>query len=210
MKSRVDFRFIFITDRKLNNSKSLSLIVKSAAKAGVKAVMLREKDLNSKELIALAQSLMKITRPYTTTLLINERLDIALLSNADGLHLPESVLPISSFRRKELNFIIGKSVHSKANAIKAEREGADYVLFGPIFRTPSKIRYGKPQGLNKLKEVCKSVNIPVFAVGGITPQRAGNCLENGAHGVAVIRSIIQSQNIRRTVSEFSKVFGGKL
>jgi len=207
MKTRVDFRLIFITDRKLNNSKNILQIVRSAAKAGVKAIMLREKDLNSKELLNLARSLKKITQQYNSNLIISERLDIALLAKADGLNLPDSDLPVKLFRSFNQNIIIGKSVHSKANSMKAEKESADYILFGPIFSTPAKVKYGKPQGLNRLNEVRKLVKIPVFAVGGITPERAGNCIDAGAHGVAVIRAIMQSDNIRRTVNEFNKVIG---
>lgn len=166
-------------------------------------MQLREKDLSSSEILSLAKKITSAGIP----LLVNERFDIALLSGAAGIHSTTGGLSgnlISEFAPK---LIKGKSVHSFDEAIKAEIDGFDYILFGPVYRTPAKIKYGSPQGIKKLEEVCKKINIPVFAVGGIDPRRAGDCIKAGAYGVAVIRELMQTVNIKKTVNEFREVLG---
>ncbi|HEY3250837.1 MAG TPA: thiamine phosphate synthase [Ignavibacteria bacterium] len=204
MKSKIDFRLIFITNSKLNPD--LYRVVKKACGAGVKAVQIREKELSAKELLKLAKRLRILAKKTNTELFINDRYDIALLSNADGLHLPENgILPSHINRNKRI--IMGRSVHSLMAAREAEKNGFDYILFGPVFRTPAKIKFGSPQGLSKLEKVCNSVNIPVFAVGGINPQRAKKCVESGAHGIAVIRELMLSPNISKTLRDFKEAIG---
>jgi len=105
------------------------------------------------------------------------------------------------------NTLVGVSTHSVVRAVHAETEGADFITFGPVFETASKLHYGEPQGLEKLNEVSSSVNIPVFAIGGVTPERAKACMAQGAWGVAVVSSILASTDIGRTVSEFERALG---
>ena len=204
MKRKVDFRLILITDRKLNNN--LPLCISKACTAGVKAVMVREKDLPANELLSLSKNLKTITGKTKTKLIINDRYDIALLSGADGVHSPENGITPKQISQPD-KFLIGRSVHSTASAKEAEKLGFDYLLFGPVYRTPAKIKYGSPMGLKKLKEVCGSVNIPVFAVGGINLKRAKKCMLTGAFGIAVIREIMLSGNIKHTVKEFKDEMG---
>ena len=205
-KSVVNFRLIVITDRKLSG-KNPAEIINSACKAGVKAVQLREKDLPGSELLSLARKLKIITSETGATLFVNDRLDIALLSEADGLHSGNGGFNQGTVKKFSENLITGKSVHSKKEALNAERDGFDYIMFGPVFRTPAKVKYGSPQGLKILAEISSSVKIPVFAVGGITPERAEKCLAAGAYGVAVIRQVMLAGNIRQTVSYFKKAMG---
>jgi thiamine-phosphate pyrophosphorylase len=195
---------LVITDRK-STRKDLSKIINDCFKAGVKAIQLREKDLPSNRLLALANKLKKTTK---SKLIINDRLDIALLSSSDGVHSPEKGIDAKYIKKYAKNLLAGRSVHSKEQAIRAERGGFDYLLFGPVFRTPTKIKYGAPQGLKKLKQICSAVNIPVFAVGGITPRRVKKCLTAGAYGVASISAVMKSANIRKTISEFKGVLEG--
>ncbi len=202
---------MLITDRKLCIGKSLINVIKKSARSGVKAVQLREKDLTSKELLALARKIKKIRG---IKLIINNRLDIALLSGAYGVHSPEKGIHAKHAKKlvptkvgNYYNLIVGKSIHSLNQAIRVEKDGYDYLIFGPVFKTPSKIKYGPLQGLEKLKNVCQSVSIPVYAVGGINPQRAKKCIQAGAYGVAVIRAILKSKNIAGTIKEFKTAIG---
>lgn len=192
-----------ITDKKLAGKDFLKIIKKSS-ECGVKAIQLREKKLPAAKVVTLANSIKKIIQPQTK-LIINERLDIASLAKANGIHSP-----VNGLSRKYIpsELIAGKSVHSKLEAVKAEKEGYDYILFGPIFRTPAKVIYGSPQGLNRLSDICNSVNIPVFAVGGITPKRVKKCLKAGAHGVAVIRAVMKSADVKKSINEFKAELGG--
>jgi thiamine-phosphate pyrophosphorylase len=208
MRNKVDFRLILITDRKVCRNKSLEKAVIEACSAGIKAVQLREKDLTASELMKLAKSMRNITRKHRVKLIINDRVDIALLSNADGVHSPENGIQPSLVKKFNKNFIVGKSTHSMKSVIESGRNGYDYVLFGPVFRTKSKVKFGKPKGISELRKVCKSVNVPVFAIGGITPARAKRCVEAGAYGAAVISSVLKSDNIKKVVREFKETLSG--
>ncbi len=205
-KSKPAFKLLFIADRK--KCKDLKQVVLSACEAGVKAVQLREKDLPAVELLSLSKELRKITKSNSAKLLINDRLDICLLSKADGIHSPEKGLTPKQIKKYKLKLIAGKSVHSVKGAIDAEKNGYDYIIAGPVFRTLSKIKYGKPLGLKTLKQICDAVNIPVYAVGGINPVRAKKCISKGAYGAAVISEIMKSKSIKQKVKEFERALGG--
>ncbi len=204
MANKIDFRLLVISDRKLVKNKSLIKTAEKCFAGGVKAFQLREKDLSASALLNLAQKIGESAKNHHSKLIINDRLDVALLADASGVHSPENG---KDFRRFRKNLIIGKSTHSIESALKAEKKGFDYIIFGPVFRTKSKIKFGKPRGIKELKEVCEKVNIPVFAVGGINPLRAKKCIEAGASGVAVIGAIMKSVNIKQTVLEFKKSLG---
>lgn len=125
-------------------------------------------------------------------ILVNDRLDVAVAAGAAGVHLGENSLPVQNvveWRRSagRLEFLIGRSCHSLESAREAERSGADYVFFGPVFATPSKAAFGVPQGIERLSEVCASMKIPVIAIGGVNIENARECLSAGADGIAAIR-----------------------
>lgn len=208
MANEISFRLLLISDRKLCISNSIEETASISFAAGVKAFQLREKDLTSSELLILAKKLKIITQKHSASLIINDRLDIALLSGADGVHSPENGIPANAVKKISKNLIVGKSIHSVKSAVEAEKNGYDYIIAGPVFRTSSKMKYGKPLGLILLKLICDSVNLPVFAVGGINPERAKKCIKAGAHGVAVIGAIFKSKNIKKTVLEFKKSLCG--
>lgn len=189
---------MLITNRTLSES-DLETTIEAACASGVRLVQLREKDLNGKSLLLLAQSLRTITTHYGATFIVNSRLDIALAAQADGLHLPEQALPVQTVRRF-FSGLVGRSVHSIAGAKEAEQSGADYLLFGHIFETASKTT--DAHGLHALEEVCKSVSIPVYAVGGVTPERASMCLKAGAFGVAVMNGVMSASNVQTSVNAY--------
>jgi thiamine-phosphate pyrophosphorylase len=203
----VDFKLYLIGSRTHCEPLSLESAVTEACETGVRAVQYREKDLFGRELYEGAQSLRGITRRTGSKLFINDRVDIALAADADGVHCPENGLPIGIARKLYAKCLIGVSVHSLERAVDARIRGANFVLFGPVFATPSKLKYGEPQGLDALEEVAVDAGLPVFAVGGITPDRAMLCLEHGATGVAVISAVMSAGNITQAVGEFEEAMG---
>lgn len=205
-KSKPAFKLLLITDRK--KCKNLTQVILSACEAGVKAVQLREKDLPAVELLSLSKKLRKITNSKSAKLIINGRLDICLLSKADGIHSPEKGFTPQQIKKYNSKLLAGKSIHSVKSAICAEKMGYDYIIAGPVFRTASKIKYGRPLGLKTLNQICNAVNIPVYAVGGINPERAEKCISKGAYGAAVISEIMKSKSIKQKVKEFEKALGG--
>lgn len=205
----LDFRLLFITDRQLAPRDSLETVVDAACEAGVRAVQLREKDLDSRSLFDLAVRLREITSAHGARLLVNDRVDIALAARADGIHKPEDGFPVVAARRfLGDDKLIGASTHSLERAAEMQTAGADFVTFGPVFETPSKKKYGPPQGLDALRRVAGALDTPVFALGGVTPQRAVACIEAGAAGVAVISAIAASSDIKSAVGEFREALEG--
>ncbi len=206
--SDLPFRLLLITNRRLTYSRPLISVLEQALQAGLKAIQLREKDLSAGELYELALQVKQCSLTYHAKLLINERFDIARAVNADGVHLTSQSVPVPVVRKStpEGN-LIGCSTHSLHEAVSAEENRCDYILFGPVFATPEKLKYGPPQGLKRLSDVSAQVQVPVIAVGGITPERARQCMKNGASGVAVISAIMQAKNIKKTVKEFKRYLG---
>jgi thiamine-phosphate pyrophosphorylase len=184
----LDFRLYFVTDRKQTAGRSLVDVVHAALDGGVRAVQLREKDLAAGELYHLAMQLRKVTERYDARLLINDRLDVALAVDADGIHLGQTSFPVSIARRLlGPGKLIGVSTHSLAEITAAT--GADFIVFGPVYFTPSKAAYGEPQGIDRLREAVERSAVPVFAIGGINVERISDVLTTGAFGVAMISAI---------------------
>jgi len=182
-----------ITDRRLCQGLSLEAAVVRAVGGGVNVVQLREKDLAAAQLVPLADRLRAITQDKAL-LIVNTRLDVALVCGADGVHLPERGPSVAATHRLAGDgFIIGRSVHSAEEAAKAQEEGADYVQVGAIF--PSRSHPGQtPAGLGLLETVAARVTIPIVAVGGITAGNVGQVMQAGARGIAVISAILDSSS----------------
>jgi thiamine-phosphate pyrophosphorylase len=203
------FELCCITDRHALEPKPLLPQILQAVRAGVDLIQIREKDLPTRELMALVQSAVEIARGTNTSIVVNDRLDAALATGAAGVHLGTQSLPPESVRQcVPRNFLVGVSCHSVDDVLAAEAAGADYVLLGPIFATPSKLRYGRPLGLATLRDAAARAKIPVLALGGITVERVKNCVEAGATGVAGI-SIFQDcdaleNRVRAMRSEFPR------
>jgi thiamine-phosphate pyrophosphorylase len=174
-----------------------------AAAAGADWIQIRERGLGGRSLLFLATECVRRCSP--ARVLVNDRLDVALAARAAGVHLGGQGLPIavvSRWRRDRApaEFLVGASCHSLEEARAAERDGADYLFFGPVFATPSKLAYGPPQGVVKLAEVARAVGIPVLAIGGITPENAAACIAAGASGVAAIRLFQQPCDLAAAVA----------
>ncbi|MBI4683930.1 MAG: thiamine phosphate synthase [Nitrospirae bacterium] len=203
----IDFRLYLITDRRLiADSYSLMAAVEEALKGGVRAVQLREKDLGTRELLGMAYKMRELTGRYKAKLFINDRADIAIAIDADGVHLGQKSMPAYAVRKiVHNNFLIGVSTHSIQEAKKAEEEGADFVTLGPIYQTPSKLKYGEPVGINTIRRVKAEISIPVFAIGGIKENRVKEVINVGADGVALISGILSANDICEKTKEFLRM-----
>lgn len=176
-------------------------IVRAAADAEVPLFQIREKLLPARVLFELVARASEITRGSRTRLLVNDRSDIARAAGADGVHLTGQSLPVEVVRNIcGDEFLIGASTHSLAEAQAAQTAGADFVVFGPVFETESKRRYGEPQGLDKLHEVTRALGeFPVAAIGGVRIDNVDSCFQAGARGVAAIGMLNDAETIASVV-----------
>lgn len=186
-----NFDLYLVTDRNQTHGRDLLWVLESALDGGVEAIQLREKDLGGRELFFLAESARKLTQRYHARLLINDRIDIALAIDADGVQLSNASIPIESARallgRQQL---LGASTHSLEEAAEAESNGADFILFGPVYFTPSKAPYGSPQGIAALEKIVEKISLPVYAIGGINPENIADTRRTGVRGVALISAVM--------------------
>jgi thiamine-phosphate pyrophosphorylase len=182
-------------------------LVRKAVAARIDLVQIREKKLSASVLYQLATEAAGITKGSATKLLINDRSDIAAAAGADGVHLTTSSLPTAVVRQSFGDeFLIAVSTHSLAEASEARRNGADFVVFGPVFDTPGKEKYGEPQGLKQLETITSALApFPVLALGGITIAHVSHCIRAGARGVAAIRMLNDVTQLERIVSEIREL-----
>ena len=200
--------FILITNRKICEAK-LADIISQAIDGGVETVQLREKDLSSVELYVLASEIREITMEKGANLIINDRVDIALAVDADGVHLGWKSLGIGLVRKMiGHDKLIGFSAHNLQEAKKAEDSGADYVTISPIFDTVYKDYFVEPLGTEKIGKIKEEIDIPVIALGGINENNVNGVLENGAYGIAVISAILQSEDPRQSANRLYKEIKG--
>ncbi len=159
--------------------------LEKALRKGIRMVQLREKELSGLEYYKRALEVRKLTKEYGALLFVNDRVDIALAVDADGVHLPEKGLPPRVVKRMAPKLLVGYSAHSLEQALWAQEEGADFITLSPIFKTQSHPEV-EPIGLSTLKEVSQDLKIPVYALGGITWEKIKLCYKNGAYGIAGI------------------------
>jgi thiamine-phosphate pyrophosphorylase len=201
----VDFKLYLITDR-TQVKMPLVAAVRLALEGGVRSVQLREKDLPVRELLALSQEMRTLTNEFGAKLFINDRVDVAVAVNADGVHLGHKSMPVEAVRRVVgNNMLIGVSTHNLAEAKAAEAGGADFITFGPVFDTPSKAKLGTPVGAEALKEIKYEINIPFYALGGIKSGNIKQVLCAGASGVAMISAILAAEDIKKASSKLIEI-----
>jgi thiamine-phosphate pyrophosphorylase len=192
----LESRLLLVTDRHKTKGRPLGSVLGQALKAGSPAVQVRERDLNAKDLAALAEELRQIASPRGSQLMVNDRLDVALSLEGVGVHLRSNSLPVAVARRLlGPHRLLGVSVHSVGEAVQAEADGADYIVLGPIYDTPSKHMYGPPLGLAKVKEAARVVRVPIIGIGGVTAARAREIRLAGAFGVAVITAVLAADDV---------------
>lgn len=195
-----------VIDSTVNMHAPLEEVVAEAVSGGVGMVQVREKAMPSGELYRLAEKLRRVTRDKAL-LIINDRVDIALAVEAEGVHLPSHSMPVCVARRLGgQHLLVGRSVHSVEEAVTAEQEDADYLILGTIYGTASHPgREGSGPGL--IESVKARVQIPVYAIGGINASNAGEVMRAGADGIAVIRSILAAEDPSASARELSQITG---
>jgi thiamine-phosphate pyrophosphorylase len=190
-----ELRLCLVTDRHQTRDRDVVAVVRDCLAAGLPALQVREKDLGAAALALLARRLVDLARAAGALAIVNDRVDVALAVGADAVQRTHSSLPVEDIRAvADKRLRIGASVHSLDEALAAERAGADWLVFGPVYDTPSKRAYGPPPGLPALARVARTVAIPVVAIGGITPERVAEVRAAGAHGVAVISAILAADS----------------
>jgi len=197
-----EFDLYLITDRRQTAGRDLLWVLEQALAGGVKAFQLREKDLDGRDLFFLAERCRTLCEKYHAALIINDRIDVALAVDAAGVQLGNLSLPIPTARQLlGPDILIGASTHSLEEARAAEKSGADFVVFGPVYFTPSKARYGSPLGLIALKEIVEKISLPVYAIGGIKAASIFEVRRAGIRGVALISAVMGAQNPKSAAEE---------
>ncbi|MEW6622603.1 MAG: thiamine phosphate synthase [Bacillota bacterium] len=196
----------FITSQDLSRGRNTIDVVKAAVEAGVDVVQLREKHMEGKELLQLGMQVREITLKHGVQFIVNDRVDIAVLCDADGVHLGQKDIPFMYARSiLKKDKIIGISAENLEQALQAEKDGASYVGVGPIFNTMSKSDAAPQVGLQNLKTISKSIGIPVVAVGGINHLNAHQVIANGAHCISLISAISQADDIYGSVKSLKEI-----
>lgn len=185
-----------ITDENMGLQRTHAEIAELAIAGGADVIQLRDKSCSSRELTEIARTLRVITRRTSTLFIVNDRLDVAIVSGADGVHIGQGDMRCDVARQiAPPGFIIGVSVSNLNEALQAERDGADYVALSPTFSTGSKQDAGPGRGLTILREICRHVSVPVIAIGGIHKGNVSEVIAAGADGVAVISAVVRSADI---------------
>jgi thiamine-phosphate pyrophosphorylase len=200
----VDWSVYLIADRRLAQQQKLEHVVRAAIQGGATVVQLREKEGSTQEMVELGRVLHALTRSAGVPFIVNDRLDVALAIDAEGVHMGQDDMPVVIARRLlGPDRILGVSAGTVAEARQAQQEGADYLGVGDVYGTSSKADADIPIGLRGLSEIAQAVSIPVVGIGGITPQNAKAVIQAGASGVAVISAILGAADPKEAAQRLS-------
>lgn len=200
------FRLLCITDRGASKGRDLCELISVLAGAGLRALQIREKDLPDAAFRGLAARILKATENMPVRMFVHSRVAIAREFGA-GLHLADGADVAGARKEVGPDAVIGVSCHSLESALTAEKAGASFVMYGPVFSPISKSSAVPPAGLNALTAVSKAVPVPVVAVGGISPKNAASCLNAGAQAVASIGSLLAAEDVRMPLLDFMRALG---
>lgn len=205
----MDYSLYLVTERSLLRGRTLVDAVRAAVAGGVTCVQLREKELETRSFLQLAQELRKALRPLGVPLIINDRLDIALAIGADGIHLGQRDMPLNIARTiGRPDWIVGVSAESPDDAIRAEEDGAGYIGVSPVFATATKSNTAPPLGLDGLRAMRSATRLPLVAIGGIHTGNAREVIHAGADGIAVVSAIMAADNPRGAAEELCREISG--
>jgi thiamine-phosphate pyrophosphorylase len=207
--ARVNYSLYLVTDSALAMGRALPDVVRAAVDGGVTCVQVREKDLPSRAYIEQLLSLRPLLRERGIPLFVNDRLDVALAVEADGIHLGQTDLPLAMARRIAAGrLIIGVSCESVRDASAAERGGADYVSVSPVFATPTKTDTAPALGLDGVRAARRAVRVPVVAIGGINATNAAEVIRAGADGICVVSAIVSAPDPRAAAAALRGIVEG--
>ena len=194
-----------VTDEGLSRGKTHVEIAREAVAGGADVIQLRDKTADSASLYAAACEIAKICRGKAL-FFVNDRLDIALAAGADGVHVGQSDLPAAVVRSLvPMDFLVGVSVGSVAEALAAEADGADYVAVSPVFSTASKHDAGDGHGLDTARAICDAVSVPVVGIGGLNKENIPEVISAGIDGIAVISAVVSQEDISASAAELSAI-----
>lgn len=206
MKAKVDYSLYLCTDRSLMTSPTIEESVELAIKGGVTVVQLREKDCSSRAFYDLALRVKAITRRFNVPLIINDRVDIALAVDADGVHVGQSDLPCAAVRAMMgSDKIVGVSASSLEEALQAQRDGADYLGVGAMYATSTKDD-AKIVSMDELKAIRQAVQLPMVVIGGINARTIPNFKGMGVEGIAVVSAIVAQQDVEGAARALLKLW----
>ncbi|TMQ29660.1 MAG: thiamine phosphate synthase [Nitrospirae bacterium] len=199
---QLESRLFLVTDRHQTKGRPLVPLLQRVLTAAAPAIQLRERDLSARELVTLAVGVQAVTASRRSQLLINDRIDVALALEGVGVHLRSNSLPVSVARQVlGTQRLLGISVHAVEEAVQVESQGADYIVLGPIYETPSKQMFGPPLGIHTLERACRLVRLPIIGIGGVTAARAREMRRAGAFGVAVITAVLGAADVESATRE---------
>lgn len=202
----MNFDLYVITDETISGGLSHAEIARRAIAGGADVIQLRDKECGCLDLCRFGRAIRTMTKKTKTLFIVNDRLDVALACGADGVHLgQDDISPGVARQIAPPGFIIGVSVGSVSEAVRAEQEGADYIVLSPVFSTTSKTDAGPGRGLGLLTEIRHHVSVPVIAIGGINRNNVKNIIKAGADGVAMISAVVGSPDITRAARELREL-----
>ena len=208
---RNQLRLYLVTDRALAGGREIEDIVRESVEGGAMMVQLREKDIDTRDFIELALRLKKVLAPYGVPLIINDRVDVALASDADGVHIGQSDMPYSMARRLlGHDRIIGLSVENFSQIEEANSLDVDYIGVSPVFATPTKTDTAAPFGLEGLRRAVEMSVHPTVAIGGMNASTAADVISTGTDGIAVVSAIVCAASPRKASEELLEIISKAL
>jgi thiamine-phosphate pyrophosphorylase len=204
------YELYVITDETLSGGLPHEVIAERAVRGGADVIQLRDKSRSCLDLVRIGRLIRSVTGPAGAVFIVNDRLDVALACGADGVHLGQGdTRPGVARQIAPPGFVIGVSVGSVEEAVAAEEEGADYVVLSPLFSTGSKSDAGPGLGPTLIREIRMNVSVPVLAIGGIGPENAGDVIDAGADGVAVISAVVAQPDITAAARRLASLIAGR-
>lgn len=201
-----DYSLYVLTDEHLSRRKSHVELARLAAEGGADVIQLRDKHLESRQLYETALEISKICRQHDVLFIVNDRVDIALAAKADGVHVGQGDIPAAVLMKfVPPDFIIGVSAGTAEEALRAEKDGADYVALSPVFDTSSKDDAGRGRGIEELKKMKQAVSIPVLAIGGINQDNIKEVIAAGADGAAVISAVVSQEDVTAAAASLKRL-----
>lgn len=196
MRAKVDWSLYVVTDRPLARGRPLEEVVRAAIAGGATVIQLREKEIDTRRFIELGRRLLAITREAGLPLIINDRVDVALAVDADGVHVGQEDMPAAIARRLlGPDKLLGVTVSNVEEAHQAQIDGADYLGTNAVFATPTKTDTGPPMGLEGLRQIAEAIPLPIVGIGGVNANNAADVIRAGAAGVAVVSAVVAAEDV---------------